>query len=134
LGVKLAANAGGGDKGGSGFGAGGQIQYSADDPSTSTGPAVQIYDPVTKSYSDYKGSKKRFSWGGENHSTKQGRDTFSFFVVFLQNTFSFLPVCKVKNTLKRQYFLFLTGEYSTWHCIYTAAIILQYCSALEGLE
>ncbi|PAV10469.1 hypothetical protein ASJ81_13485 [Methanosarcina spelaei] len=70
------ASEGGSGKEGSGFGAGGQIQYSADDQSTSTDPAVQIYDPVTKSYSDYRGSKKRFSWGGENHSTKQGRDTF----------------------------------------------------------
>ncbi|AKB83867.1 hypothetical protein MSBR3_3289 [Methanosarcina barkeri 3] len=49
------ANGGGGDKEDKGFGASGQIPYPPDDPSTSTGPAVQIYDPVTKSYSDYKG-------------------------------------------------------------------------------
>jgi len=44
-----------GDKEDKGFGASGQTQYPADDQSTSTGPAVQIYDPVTKSFSDYKG-------------------------------------------------------------------------------
>jgi hypothetical protein len=46
----------------------------------------------------------------------------------------FCQAVKLKTPLKEQYFLFLTGEYSTWHCIYTAAIILQYCNALEGLE
>lgn len=54
-GVQLAANVEGGSKGGAGFGASGQIPYPSDDPSISTGPSIQIYDPMTKSFSDYKG-------------------------------------------------------------------------------
>lgn len=51
-GVKLTA----GNKGDGGtIGASGQIEYPAEDPDSGFRPKVQIFDPMTNSYSDYQG-------------------------------------------------------------------------------